>query len=244
MPSGPAAVGDQRRARAACARRRRVVGRLAGEQRERFGLQPVAGENGHAVAADDVQRRPPAAQRVVVHRRQVVVDRASRCGSVRSRRRPAAPASAPPGATRRAPRRRRRRRPGSGSAAAACRRPSRCSASPRRPRPGSAAGAAGTDRGPRPPRRGTRSAKAVERRSRHRSSSWLTSARPGGAAVQLAALVEDLDAPLGGVEPRVAEARQLHAALVERERRLEREVAVFELLDDRLRARRSPLRSP
>ena len=51
-----------------------AVDRLAREQRERLGLQAVAGENRDAVAVDDVQRRPAAAQRVVVHRRQVVVD--------------------------------------------------------------------------------------------------------------------------------------------------------------------------
>ena len=51
-----------------------IAGRLAGEQRERLGLQPVAGEHGDAVAVDDVQRRPSAPQRVVVHRRQIVVD--------------------------------------------------------------------------------------------------------------------------------------------------------------------------
>ena len=48
--------------------------RLAREQRERLGVQAVAGENRHAVAVDDVQRRPAAPQRVVVHRGQVVVD--------------------------------------------------------------------------------------------------------------------------------------------------------------------------
>ena len=48
--------------------------RFAREQRERLGLQAVAGENRDAVAVDDVQRRPAAAERVVVHRRQIVVD--------------------------------------------------------------------------------------------------------------------------------------------------------------------------
>src|SRR6185436_8796236 len=50
--------------------------------------------------------------------------------------------------------------------------------------------------------------------------------------LQLAALVENLDAPLGVLQPRVAEARELDAALVERQRRLERQVARFELLHD------------
>src|SRR5690606_1079767 len=49
-----------------------------------------------------------------------------------------------------------------------------------------------------------------------------------------AAVVEDLDAALGFLEAGVAEARELDAALVERERRLERLVAVLEPLDDRL----------
>src|SRR5262249_7773304 len=52
--------------------------------------------------------------------------------------------------------------------------------------------------------------------------------------LQLAALVEDLDAALGVLETGVAEPRELHAALVEGERLLEREVAILELLHDRL----------
>ena len=55
-----------------------------------------------------------------------------------------------------------------------------------------------------------------------------------GAGLELAALVQDLDAALGLLEPRVAEAGQLHAALVQLQRRLERQVAFFELLHDRL----------
>ena len=55
---------------------------------------------------------------------------------------------------------------------------------------------------------------------------------PGRA--QVAALVENLDALLGFLEPGMAEARQLHAALVELERFLECEVAFLELLDDGL----------
>ena len=39
---------------------------------------------------------------------------------------------------------------------------------------------------------------------------------------------------LGFLEPRVTEARELHAALVELESSLEREITVFEFLDDRL----------
>src|SRR2546428_8716251 len=55
-----------------------------------------------------------------------------------------------------------------------------------------------------------------------------------GRRLQLAALVQNLDAALGLFEPRVTEARELDAALVERQRLLERQVALFELLDDRL----------
>ena len=50
------------------------VAGLAREQRERLGLQRIAGEDRDAVAVHDVQRRPSAAQRVVVHRRQIVVN--------------------------------------------------------------------------------------------------------------------------------------------------------------------------
>src|SRR3954447_18189393 len=51
--------------------------------------------------------------------------------------------------------------------------------------------------------------------------------------LQFTALVEDLDPPLGLLELRVAEARQLDAALIQGERLLEREVAFLELFDDR-----------
>src|SRR5258707_1326983 len=51
--------------------------------------------------------------------------------------------------------------------------------------------------------------------------------------LQLTALVEDLDAALRLLELRVAEARELDAAFVERERLLEREIPFFQLLDDR-----------
>ena len=75
MPAGPAASATMRTTRSLRRDERRIVaGRLAREQRERLGLQPVAGEDGDAVAVDDVQRRPSAPQRVVVHRRQIVVD--------------------------------------------------------------------------------------------------------------------------------------------------------------------------
>ena len=63
----------------------------------------------------------------------------------------------------------------------------------------------------------------------------LTSApKPGGAGLSFAALVQNLDALLGLFESRVAEARQMDAALVELQRRFERQVAFFELLDDGL----------
>ncbi len=75
MPIAPAASATTRTTRSLRADDRRIVAAgLARQQRERLGLQPVAGENRDAVAVDDVQRRPSAPQRVVVHRRQVVVD--------------------------------------------------------------------------------------------------------------------------------------------------------------------------
>ena len=52
--------------------------------------------------------------------------------------------------------------------------------------------------------------------------------------LDLAALVEHFDAALGLFELGVAEARELHAALEELERLLEREIAFLERLDDRL----------
>src|ERR1051325_1020651 len=52
--------------------------------------------------------------------------------------------------------------------------------------------------------------------------------------LQLATFVQDLDPALGFLETRVAEARELHAAFVQRERLLECEVALLELLHDRL----------
>src|SRR5262249_39603110 len=55
----------------------------------------------------------------------------------------------------------------------------------------------------------------------------------GGRGLQFAALVEQLDPPLRLFEPCVAEAGELDAALVERQRLLEGEVAVLELLHDR-----------
>src|SRR6476661_7197681 len=46
---------------------------LARQQRKRLGMQAIAGEDGDAVAVDDVERWPAAAQRVVVHRGEIVV---------------------------------------------------------------------------------------------------------------------------------------------------------------------------
>ena len=54
----------------------------------------------------------------------------------------------------------------------------------------------------------------------------------GGSGLQFAAVVEDFDAPLSVLETRMAEPRQLDAALVECQGRLEREIAVFQFLDD------------
>src|SRR5438045_801387 len=89
-----------------------------------------------------------------------------------------------------------------------------------------------------------------------RSSAWSTRARararnaasvsvPTGSAaiaivgaerrrrrLQLAALVQDFDATLRLFEARMTEPRQLDAPFVQLERRLEREVALLELLDD------------
>src|SRR4026207_110026 len=58
----------------------------------------------------------------------------------------------------------------------------------------------------------------------------LSQPRRGG--LQVAALVQDLDASLGLLEARMAEARQLDAALVQGEGRLQCQLAVFEALDD------------
>ena len=60
--------------RADLSRGERGVARLGREQRKRLGQQPVAGQNGHPFAVDDVVRGPPPPQRVVVHRRKIVVD--------------------------------------------------------------------------------------------------------------------------------------------------------------------------
>jgi hypothetical protein len=51
---------------------------------------------------------------------------------------------------------------------------------------------------------------------------------------QFAAFAEQFDAAFGVLETRVAKLRQRHAALVQRERLLQREIAVFELFHDRL----------
>src|SRR6266851_5627057 len=52
--------------------------------------------------------------------------------------------------------------------------------------------------------------------------------------LELAAVAQDLDAAFRLFEPCVTEPGELHAALVERQRLLERQVALFKLLDDRL----------
>src|SRR5713226_1974811 len=54
---------------------------------------------------------------------------------------------------------------------------------------------------------------------------------------QLAALGEDFDPAFSLFEPRVTEAGQLNTALVQRERLLEGQIALFELLDDRFELR-------
>src|SRR5204863_1329696 len=60
------------------------------------------------------------------------------------------------------------------------------------------------------------------------------SAQRRGGGLDLSPVVEDFDAALRLFEPRVTEARELHAALEELERFLEREVPLLERLDDRL----------
>jgi hypothetical protein len=50
--------------------------------------------------------------------------------------------------------------------------------------------------------------------------------------LDFAPLVEDFDPPLGRLQRRVTEPRQLHAALEELERPLERKVALFERFHD------------
>ena len=225
MPAAPAAspIDAQRRAACAPASVGIVVCRLAREQRERLGLQAVAGEDRDAVAVDDVQRRPSAPQRVVVHRRQIVVDQRVGVNQLDARTRRAArmrdrvgvPVAVRP----------RRRRRASGSGAAACRRRD------------AVAHRLADDRGAGRRRRQTAS-RAPRRRARARRSRNAASGvggrhdgqrRSGSSAgerrrrrLQLAALVEDLDAALGLFEPRMAEARELDAALVERQRLLER----------------------
>src|SRR5206468_4393922 len=67
----------------------------------------------------------------------------------------------------------------------------------------------------------------------HSTAFGILGGKRGRRGLQLAALVENLDAALRLFEPRVTEPRELHAALVQRQRLFEREVAFLELLDDR-----------
>ena len=101
---------------------------------------------------------------------------------------------------------------------------------------GRRAASADSARAPRRPARGRVREMPSRRLVSTRSAGLRRRRRPsdGRRRLQLAALVEDLDAALGFLEPRMAEPRQLDAALVERERLLERQVAFLELLDDRL----------
>ena len=127
------------------------AGRLARQQRERFGLQAVAGENRHAFAEHDVERRPPASQRVVVHRRQIVVDeriRVDHLDRARGGQRELAAASSAQVRTSRTPPATRPRR-SAASDAAACRRQTRCTASRRSRRRDTRAASASTARAPR-----------------------------------------------------------------------------------------------
>jgi hypothetical protein len=72
------------------------------------------------------------------------------------------------------------------------------------------------------------------RRSSLRPGGVVVEAERGGRRPHLAPVVENLDAPLCRLEPRMTEARELDAALEELERLLEREVSLLERLDDRL----------
>ena len=128
--------------------------------------------------------------------------------------------------------------PAQASAAAACRRPAGCSASRRDSWRGRRADA-GRNRVERRARRLTRRASSHAWRSDDALTGAVAlvvglEAKRRRRRPHFATLVEDLDAALGLLELRVAEARELHAALEERERLLEREVALFERLDDRL----------
>ena len=208
----------------------RVVGRrLAREERERLGLQPVAGQNGDAVAVDDMQRRPSAPQRVVVHRRQVVVNQRVGVNQLDGARRregirdgSSASARCRANGIRRGERQQRAQPLAAGKQAVAHRLAEQGRAVGR---PGQMAFERFIDQ------RAGAFEKAGGSRN-HRSGS--SSAQRRRRRLQLAAVGQNLDAPLGLLEPRVAEPRQLDAALVERQRLLERQVAFFELLDDRL----------
>ncbi len=228
-------VGDDRRAsrslRAMPASGRRLRGSRASSANASV-CRPSPARMAMPSPNDDVQRRPAAPQVVVVHRRQVVVDErvgvdhleragrrhgqaalrpSRRCAVERRPRRPPAPAGPQPLAA--------------GEAG--------CSAWPRPRRAGRRAAPAA--RGRAPGSTGARGGRVRSRRTAPPSPVLVAAPDLGRARarrVQLAALVEDLDAALGVLEPRVAEARQLHAALVERERLLERQVALLELLDD------------
>ena len=201
--------------------------RLARQHVKRLGQQPVARQDRHPFAGDDVQRRPAAAHRVVVHGRQIVVNQrvgvdqldrargghrqravaADRVGAGQAEHRPQPLAAGREAVAHRV---------GDDGRAVGRRRQER------RER-GFDFGAARVE---------IRAASASSSPSRPSTSSSTSSV--AGAGLSCAALVEDLDAPLGLLEPGVAEAGQLHAALVELQRRFERQVAFFELLDDRL----------
>src|SRR5262249_3129207 len=73
----------------------------------------------------------------------------------------------------------------------------------------------------------------VEWASAHARSVLVGIEQPGGL-FQIAAFGEDFDAPLGRAQLIVAVARELDPALEERERFLERKIALLELLDDLL----------
>ena len=210
--------------------------RLAREQREGLGQQAVADQDGHAVAEDDVRGRPAAPHRVVVHGRQVVVDERVGVDQLDG-------AGGRQGERVRACCRRLvdalQRPRGSAADAAACRRRRRCSAAPS----SSDLGTRGAARQHADQRRfdqraarvdphGERRRARCRRTSRHRASPS-GSDEPGAGRTSPRSVSTSMRRSASS-SLRVTEARQLHAALEQRERLLQREVALFELRHDGL----------
>src|SRR4051812_21987640 len=123
-----------------------------------------------------------------------------------------------------------RLRPAPESAGGVCRRPASCSASPRRQRPGRQEATGGNARvllqSGRDGRRSTLSPLIL-----------VTGGERRACRLEFAPLVEDFNPLFRIFQARVAEPRELHAALVEFQRFLKRQLAILELLDDRLEFR-------